>query len=69
MASINTNSLDLLEFAHSLADVSGEIILRHFRTSIEVEAKKDFTPVTVTDREAEEKLRELIVRRYPDHGV
>ncbi len=69
MASIDTNSLDLLEFAHSLADASRGIILRHFRTSIEVEAKKDFTPVTLADREAEKNLRELIFRSYPDHGV
>ena len=57
------------EFAHSLADASGEIILRHFRTPIKVEDKKDNTPVTQVDRETEKKLRQLIVLRFPEHGV
>ncbi len=59
----------LLRFAHSLADISGEIVKRHFRTPIQVEDKADSTPVTRVDRETESALRVQIARQYPDHGV
>ena len=65
----NSEKTEWFEFAHSLADVAGEIILRNFRKPIEVEEKSDSTPVTNVDRETEEKLRNLIACRYPEHGV
>lgn len=34
-----------------------------------VEAKADQTPVTAADRGAEELMRRLIEKRYPDHGI
>jgi histidinol-phosphatase len=34
-----------------------------------VERKADNSPVTVADRETERKLRELIGRAWPDHGI
>jgi myo-inositol-1(or 4)-monophosphatase len=34
-----------------------------------VEAKADQTPVTAADRGAEELMRGLIKKRYPDHGI
>ena len=57
------------DFAHSLADASGGIIRRHFRTPLSVEDKEDDSPVTVADREAERAMRELIAGRYPRHGI
>ena len=39
----NTKKIEWFEFAHSLADVAGEIILHYFRKPIEVE-KKTETP-------------------------
>jgi inositol-phosphate phosphatase/L-galactose 1-phosphate phosphatase/histidinol-phosphatase len=41
----------------------------YFRTSLTVVDKSDLTPVTVADRAAEEVMREMIERRFPDHGI
>jgi CoA:oxalate CoA-transferase len=58
-----------LRFAGLLADASGALIRRHFRTAFAVDAKADATPVTIADREAEALLRARIAAAYPDHGV
>lgn len=58
-----------IDFAHALADASGEIIRRHFRTPFSVEDKADASPVTVADREAERAMRASIAERYPEHGI
>ncbi len=60
---------ELLAFARELADVSAAVIRPYFRTGYQVEIKADASPVTIADRRAEEVMRELIVQRYPDHGV
>ena len=59
----------LIPFTKTLADASATVIKRYFRTRIAVESKADATPVTVADREAEEVLRELIMKEFPDHGI
>ncbi|MGE5400771.1 MAG: inositol monophosphatase family protein, partial [Ignavibacteriales bacterium] len=60
---------DLKKFARLLADKSGEIIRSYFRTEIKIESKGDMSPVTVADKKAEEIMRELIMREFPDHGI
>jgi histidinol phosphatase-like enzyme (inositol monophosphatase family) len=63
----------LLAFAKELADAAGAAILPHFRANLIVEDKSAggavFDPVTVADRAAERAMRDLIVARYPDHGI
>ena len=54
---------------HRLADLSGDIALKHFRTSMTVDAKSDASPVTIADRDAEEAMRVLIRTSFPDHGI
>lgn len=66
------NSTELLEyesFASRIAVEAGKITLDYFRGSFQVEIKEDASPVTIADRRTEEKLRELIAREFPDHGV
>jgi histidinol phosphatase-like enzyme (inositol monophosphatase family) len=61
-----------LDFAHHLADRSGETILRHFRRRRAVTNKAGglhFDPVTIADRSAERVMREAIAQQYPDHGI
>ena len=58
-----------LQTLHELADVSGEIAMRYFRTGIPVDAKDDASPVTRADREAEEAMRAHIRRTFPSHGI
>jgi myo-inositol-1(or 4)-monophosphatase len=62
----------LLAFAHELADVSGEVIRRHFRRPLTVTNKASgaqFDPVTVADRDAERLMRRAIAKAFPEHGV
>jgi len=58
-----------IALAERLADASGAIVRRYFRTTLEVEDKPDKSPVTVADREAEAAIRELIEEAFPDHGI
>lgn len=61
---------ELKAFAARLADVAGEVIREaHARVGTEVETKADGTPVTLADKEAERRMRELIAREHPAHGV
>lgn len=52
-----------------MADVAGAAIRPYFRTALAIDDKPDRTPVTAADRAAERAMRELIERRYPDHGI
>ncbi|NIR50599.1 histidinol-phosphatase, partial [candidate division KSB1 bacterium] len=57
------------KFAGLLAEQSGEIIRQYFRTPFSVENKRDASPVTIADRKAEEVMRELIMKEFPQHGI
>ncbi|MFT3767029.1 MAG: histidinol-phosphatase [Minicystis sp.] len=59
----------LLDLARRLADASGAVIRRHFRTGIDADDKADQSPVTVADREAESVMRALIAEHAPGHGI
>ena len=73
----NTNNMmidmselgELKKFCGRLSDESGEIIRKHFRTKLSVESKSDQSPVTIADKKAEEKMRELIMKEFPSHGI
>ena len=60
---------ELLDFAVDAAWQAGKITLEYFQTSLEIKSKSDSSPVTVADKRGEEKLRELISSRYPEHGI
>ena len=51
---------ELLDFATDAALQAGQITLRHFQSGIAVEMKADDTPVTIADKNAELRLREMI---------
>ncbi|MBI2902584.1 MAG: inositol monophosphatase family protein [Candidatus Methylomirabilis oxyfera] len=59
----------LMDFAVGAARQAGEITLEYFQTVLTPELKPDRTFVTAADRKAEERLRALIRRAYPDHGI
>jgi len=63
------NNQELIEFIHELAQASGEIIRRYFRTGVDVETKSDTSPVTIADRRSEQIMRNMIQLRYPQHGI
>jgi myo-inositol-1(or 4)-monophosphatase len=61
-----------LEFAHTLADLSGAAIRPYFRKALAVTSKGGraaFDPVTAADRAAERVIRKAILARFPDHGI
>ena len=60
---------EFVDFSGELARASGEIIMRYFRSGVAVEMKADESPVTIADRQAEEIMREMIMKAYPDHGI
>jgi myo-inositol-1(or 4)-monophosphatase len=63
------NLQDLTPFFQLLSNESAAIIKRYFRTSVSVESKSDFSPVTIADKLAEEKMREIIAKEFPLHGI
>lgn len=60
---------ELKKFCRSLADESGKIIRQYYRTDISIETKSDESPVTVADKKSEEKMREMILKEFPSHGI
>ncbi len=56
-------------FAHDLADIARHVIRSADKHNRRPVAKQDASPVTVTDRAVELKLRERINDRFPDHGL
>jgi len=56
-------------FCNILADASAEVIRKYFRTTVSVEPKADNSPVTIADKKAEEVMRELISKHFPDHAI
>lgn len=59
-----------IPFIRRLAKESAKVITPYFGVlTLEVELKADDTPVTQADRRAEEVMRHLIRKEFPDHGV
>ncbi len=56
-------------FCRLLAEESGKIIRQYWRKEFSVENKPDLSPVTIADKTAEEKMREMIIKKYPSHGI
>ncbi|MEO8601419.1 MAG: inositol monophosphatase family protein [bacterium] len=57
-----------LEVAIAAAQAAGAVALRHFRTDLQVERKADFSPVTIADREAEQRAVAVLREAFPEHG-
>lgn len=64
-------AIDFSSFVDQLGRVSGETILPFFRTNLTIENKKagGFDPVTAADRAAEDAMRVLIRKNFPEHGI
>ena len=60
---------EFVEIANTLADESRKIIMGYYRRVSEVDSKADETPVTVADREVEQRLREIIEDKRPRDGI
>ena len=60
---------ELLDFATAIAQEAGAITLRWFGGMVEHQDKRDGSPVTPADQEAERHLRLRIAERWPEHGI
>lgn len=65
------NSEQLFKFLNALCDVAQGQTLKYFRKDFEVANKLEgaFDPVTIADRAAEEVIRAMIEKAFPDHGI
>ena len=58
------------EFANHLANLSAVPIKKYFRQNNNGQTQKqDDSPVTKGDKEAEEIMRNAIIKNFPDHGI
>jgi myo-inositol-1(or 4)-monophosphatase len=64
-------AIDFASFVDTLASASGDTILPFFRTALAVDNKlsRGFDPVTAADRAAENAMRTLIRKSFPEHGI
>ena len=60
---------EVKHFTRHLADLSGDVIKKYFRTNIKIDSKSDSSPVTIADKQAEEIMRESIMKEFPEHGI
>ena len=59
-----------LRLAIKIAEEAGALSLEYFnRPGLQVERKKDDSPVTVADRRAEQLLRSRIAEAFPDDAI
>lgn len=58
-----------LNVAQRAADAAREIILHYYQSGFTVETKADRSPVTQADREAEQAIRDIILRAFPEHRI
>ena len=58
------------EIAVEAAKVGGEILVKYFRNSLDIEFKNELSPlVSKADREAELAIRNIIINAFPQHIV
>ncbi len=60
---------EFVAFADRLADISRKMLRRAAAQAPEVSIKADASYVTETDRQVEQRLREVISETYPTHGI
>ena len=65
----DTQLEEFISFANLLAEESSKITLKYFRQTFSTENKQDNTPVTIADKNTEIKIRDLINKTYPKHGI
>ncbi len=66
-----------INFLNKLMDEAGKISMRYFSTcnsgegknNLDIKIKNDKSPVTIADKMVEQKLREIIEEKYPNHNI
>lgn len=58
-----------LDVALEAVTAAEEVIMKYYQTDVTVDTKADNSPVTIADREAEQIIREHIMRAFPTHKI
>ena len=66
---MNNSLQEYINFANKLADAAGITSMEYFRTSLDIDNKSDESPVTIADKNTELKIRSMIEKEYPNHGI
>lgn len=64
-----TDPKTFLPTALAAAEAARQLILSYYNGEFEIEIKADQTPVTVADRGAENVIRDIIGKAFPEHGI
>ena len=64
-----TQKDEFIEFIAYLCEEAAKEILPHYGPDVVIDRKSDATPVTLADRNAEKRIRELLAEKYPEHGI
>ncbi|VAW57002.1 hypothetical protein MNBD_GAMMA07-2284 [hydrothermal vent metagenome] len=60
---------ELMDFAHQVADEVAKVHLKYFRKPVSTEYKQDSSPVTQVDKASEILVREMVMQKFPTHGI
>lgn len=60
---------EFVMLGHQLADAVRPITKNYFKNQPDIDYKSDNSPVTIADREAEVKIREIITKKRPQDGI
>src|SRR5689334_11581485 len=60
---------EYLEFAKSVAEDAGKVMLKYFKAGVSQRYKADKTIVTVADEEINQLVIDRIGQKYPEHSV
>ena len=66
---MNSSYQEYINFANTLADAASVTSMQYFRTPLDIDNKSDESPVTIADKNTELKIRSMIEKKYPDHGI
>ncbi|HEX4610667.1 MAG TPA: inositol monophosphatase family protein [Urbifossiella sp.] len=56
------------ELAVEAARKAGDLARAYYETTFDIESKADDSPVTIADRQAEQLIRALVTKSFPDDG-
>src|SRR3989338_5233005 len=57
----------MLTTAKEAAKKSGEVILKYFGRDVSFAVKADKTVVSIADKEAEQVIKDVVLKRFPNH--
>ena len=60
---------DITATIETALDKASGVVMRYYRGPVPVSIKDDDSPVTLADKKAEETIRAVIAKRFPDHGI